>query len=97
MQFAQIEGLDHVVISAKLERDDVVDHVGPAGEHDDAQVRLGPNLASDLEAVLSRENDVDQEDVWLIELDTVQKAFCALSRRNPEPLIFKVSADHQQY
>src|SRR5260221_2372212 len=61
-QLARIEGLGDVVVGADLEAGDAVDHVGGAGDHDDADLVVLAQEARQGQAVLAGKADVEQDD-----------------------------------
>jgi hypothetical protein len=65
-QFAQLEGLGHVVVGAELEADHAVDGVAGGGQHDQADLRVRlAQPARQRQAVLARHVDVEDRDVGL--------------------------------
>ena len=63
-----MERLGDVIVRPDLQTDHHVDHVGPAGEHDDAHtgaIRLRPDLAGQLKPVLAGQNEVQEHQIDL--------------------------------
>ncbi len=62
-QLARVERLGDVVVGAELEPHDLLGVVRPGGEDDDRRAAAAAaQLATDLEAVLARQHDVEQDE-----------------------------------
>ena len=62
-QFAQVERLDDVIVSTDFKPGNAVRHLGGTGHHDDPDVVALAQEARERKAILSREVDVEQDDV----------------------------------
>src|SRR6185503_7050399 len=59
---AQLQRLRDVIIRAELQPDDGIDVIGPCREHDHRRLTTSPDLATDLEAVLLRQHEVEEDE-----------------------------------
>ena len=57
------EGLDHVVVGAELETDELVGLLAPGGQHDDRHIRRSADLARDLQPVRAGQSKVEDDQV----------------------------------
>ena len=64
-QLLGVEGLDHVVISAQLQSQDLIKNFALGGKHDDRNLGGGPQLTAHLVAVDTRKHQIQQDQVRL--------------------------------
>src|SRR6478609_4104323 len=80
-ELARREGLRQVVVGADLETDDTVRLLVTRREHEDRHLRLRANLATDVEAVLPRQADVEQDHPYRVTIELRQRI---LTRPDPD-------------
>jgi len=80
-ELADREGLGDVVVGAELEPEDLVELLAASSEHDDRDVALRAYALADLEAVESREHDVEHDEVERVPAE-LPKRFLAVTRLN---------------
>ena len=71
-ELRHLERLADVVVGARLEADDDVDRVSAGREHHDRRRGLAPDRAAHLEAVETRQHDVEQDEVGAIRPPAIQ-------------------------
>ena len=64
-QLLGVEGLDHVVIGAQLQSQDLIKNFALGGKHDDRHLGGGPQLTAHLVAVDARKHQIQQDQVRL--------------------------------
>ena len=89
---AQLERLGDVVVRAELEPDDAVDGVALAADHDDGDVAFGPDLAGELQAVLSAQRQIEGDQADRVLLDAGAQLGAVLGFDDPEPLALEALA-----
>ena len=72
-ELADRERLRDVVVGAELEAEHLVELVVARGEHDDRDGALGAQPPADLEAVDSRQHDVEHDEVDLLLAEASQR------------------------
>ena len=92
-QLAHREGLGHVVVGSELEPGDLVRLGVLGGEHDDRDVRRGPDLAAHIEPGHPGEHQVEQDQVGLVGPCRLQPADPGVGNDHVEPLAPQGVAD----
>lgn len=95
-QLARVEGLAEIVIGAELEPDDAVDVVSPRGEHEDRRPlhgRLRAHLLAQLEAVLARQHEVEQERIERLRLQRADQLVTVREVHHVDLVVAEVLAD----
>ena len=87
-ELTEPERLDDVVVRAELEPDDAVDLVAARGDDDDRHVRLGTQLAAQVEPVEVGQTEIEQDDVRprAILVEAVERAAPRVAVADGEPL-----------
>ena len=81
-QFAQLVGLDHIVVGAELQPDDAVDGGAGGGGVDDADRHLRAQPAAERQAVLAGHGDVEDGEMEGFGLDQLAHGVGALGSRH---------------
>ena len=94
-QFAHEERLHHVIVRADLQTDDAVGFGGPRRQEDHgnvAQVRIGAELLTDLQAIAIGQHDIEQHQVRTRLPAKLQRSFAGLRVHALEAFLLQVVA-----
>jgi hypothetical protein len=65
-QFAGTEGLGHIIVRAELQPDEPICLVHPGGEHDERDVTVPAQGASDVQAVNAWQPKINDDEGWFL-------------------------------
>ena len=87
--------LCNIVIRSDLEADHCVDHVGSAGDHDDARIRSRPNLLRECQAILSRKDQIQEDEVDAFGHQRLAHPGASFGSGHAEALILEIARQHR--
>ncbi|NRQ12903.1 hypothetical protein BHMPCIPO_00113 [Ensifer sesbaniae] len=63
--FAKVKGLRDIVIGADFKANHTINHIVPAGQHDNGNVGMGTKFAGQRQPVFSRKTQIEQNDIHM--------------------------------
>ena len=94
-QLPGIERLGQVVVGAHFEAEDTVRLVAPGREHDDRCLGGRPEIAAEVEAVLAREHEVEDDQVDPMGLQGLAHAASLFHRHHAIPVLLEVGGEER--
>src|SRR5262245_23813523 len=91
-ELPQLEGFGEIVVCPQLEPDDAVDGIAPAGQHDDRDVVLLPDLPRQVEAVFLSEAEVQRDEADRAALEAGPQLGPVFRNGHDVALAFKAAA-----
>jgi hypothetical protein len=93
-QFAQVEGLGDVVVSAQFQADDAIDEVAGSRHHDDPEVVVLAQVARQRQPVLAGQAQVQQHGVRQFAFDLLAHLQPVRGLREIEAVALEILAQH---
>ena len=90
--FFCLKRLDHIVVRAELQAQDLIKDLALCRQHDDRALRFFPDLTAHLPAVQFRQHDVQHNQVWVFLLEHFQGLPPVVCNDYFEPLFFNIEA-----
>src|SRR6185437_14492760 len=91
-QDSGLDGLDDVIVRSQLQAENMIDIVVARGEDQDRIAVSGPQLPTDREAILSRQAQVENDDIRLALPHELQNAVTPGHGRHPHPMGLQIAA-----
>ncbi len=85
-----LKGLDHVIVSAQLQAQHLVEHLPFGGKHDDGASGLFADLPADLPAVQAGQHNVQEDKVGGKAVELFQRAFAVVDHLGGKALFLYV-------
>jgi len=92
-QGPRVEGLRDVVVGAQLQPDDGIHVVRTGGEHEDRRLAAPANLATDVEAILLRQHEVQDHEVRVVPEVERERLVPIARGDHPEALLLEVEPE----
>src|SRR5579863_1632523 len=91
---AQVKRFGDVIVCADFKTDDAVEHIVPAGQHDNSDIGLRSYLTSQCQSVVARQNDIKQQHVKLQGAELRAHRCAVRSNTNPISLLLEITNQH---